>query len=111
MVFFRDAAGVVQAGLEGKMVDYRFSPVVSAIDKAAKVFVTGGKMLGGDQHHDLGDLGVDAVGAFGVLAGVPGASQAATTAGYLNRVRKGKERPQGPLEAAAGLGLGVQNRK
>lgn len=79
----RDIAQSLDSGM-----DYKFSPIDSAINKGVKAVRTTGKVFQGKA--DWEDAFTQGIDAAGTLLGVPGTSQAMTSLNYQNRVRKGK---------------------
>ena len=80
----RDISQALESGM-----DYKFTPVANAIDKAVKAARVAGKFAAGDKDWD--DAFVKGFDAAGTLAGVPGTSQVMTSVKYLRDVKSGKQ--------------------
>jgi hypothetical protein len=86
---------------------YRFSPAVSGLEKAGRLFLQTGTALDKGDWDRVAFTGAD---MFGTLAGVPGTAQIITSGRYLYKVHSGDERPENSMDIAKGVALGAKQK-
>lgn len=102
----KDAMSAWEArAIGGGGVDYRWSPLLSALEKTADGIYAQKKFFL-DDTEDAAQWMKDTATASGYLFGVTGGAQAISSADYLRGVATGEISPNDPLEFAAGATIG-----
>lgn len=107
----RDLGNAVDGVLEGNPLkaEYRFTPVLTVMDKGLKGLDSTTKLVKGEE--EVEDWMIKMGGFLGFAFGVGGTSQAEASAKYLRRVQTGEENPDNVAELAFNAARGKKREK